>query len=232
MRSDTRTAARSARRPVHKQRTGATELLDAISLPSGTRQALIHVRDYTKGHPTILANNHPIRHGSVVGIHNGIIENDDELLAAHGIERAEPEMTVDSEVIFALVDAFGARAATLEHLRGAMATAWFDEREEGAAVAGSRGRTTPVARSRPSRALLRVDARRARGGRGASDGLRKTEVREGTPAAGRERLGHDAERCSSMRRTGTTPPHRSRAARGCALSRAPRGDRGPRLAPA
>ena len=63
------------------------------------------MRDYTKGHPTILANNHPIRHGAVVGIHNGIIVNDDELFAGHGIERAEPEMTVDSEAIFALVDA-------------------------------------------------------------------------------------------------------------------------------
>ena len=30
-------------------------------------RALVHVRDYTKGHPTVLANNHPIRHGSVVG---------------------------------------------------------------------------------------------------------------------------------------------------------------------
>ena len=51
-------------------------------VPATTRQALIHVRDFTKGHPTIAANNHPIRHGHVTGIHNGIIENDEELLAA------------------------------------------------------------------------------------------------------------------------------------------------------
>ena len=31
--------------------------------------------------PRIEANNHPIRHGSVVGVHNGIIFNDDELMA-------------------------------------------------------------------------------------------------------------------------------------------------------
>ena len=55
------------------------------------------------------ANNHPIRHGSVVGIHNGIIENDDALLARYGIERAEPQMTVDSEAIFALMELRGAR---------------------------------------------------------------------------------------------------------------------------
>jgi predicted glutamine amidotransferase len=50
-------------------------------MPAETAQALIHVRDYTKGHPEVEANNHPIRHGSVVGIHNGVIENDDALLA-------------------------------------------------------------------------------------------------------------------------------------------------------
>ncbi len=116
---------------VHKQRTGASALLDSVSIPAGVTQALVHVRDYTKGHPTIAANNHPIRHGAVVGIHNGIILNDDELFAHHHIERAEPEMTVDSEAIFALLDVFGARRETLEELKGAMATAWLDERRPG-----------------------------------------------------------------------------------------------------
>jgi glucosamine 6-phosphate synthetase-like amidotransferase/phosphosugar isomerase protein len=114
---------------VHKQQTAASELLDAVSIPSDATQALVHVRDYTKGHPTILANNHPIRHGAVVGIHNGIIVNDDELLERHGIDRAEPEMTVDSEAIFALVEARRNETKTLEELRGAMATAWIDERD-------------------------------------------------------------------------------------------------------
>jgi glucosamine 6-phosphate synthetase-like amidotransferase/phosphosugar isomerase protein len=114
---------------VHKQRSGATALLESIHVPGQATQALVHVRDYTKGHPTIAANNHPVRHGRVVGIHNGIITNDDELFAHHRFEREEPEMTVDSEAIFALVDAFGARREALEQLRGAMATAWLDERQ-------------------------------------------------------------------------------------------------------
>ena len=75
---------------VHKQRTGASELLHRIDLPQAAAQLLVHVRDFTKGHPRVLANNHPIRHGAVVGIHNGTIVNDDELFAAHGIERAGP----------------------------------------------------------------------------------------------------------------------------------------------
>ena len=74
----------------------------------------MHVRDYTKGHPTVLANNHPIRHGSVVGIHNGIIVNDEEILARYAIERAEPEMTVDSEAIFALMELTRSDHAALE----------------------------------------------------------------------------------------------------------------------
>src|SRR2546422_259132 len=84
---------------------------------------------WTKGHPTIEVNNHPIRHGAVVGIHNGIIENDDELLERYGLPRAHPEMTVDSEAIFALVDARPGDVSVLEELRGAMATAWLDERD-------------------------------------------------------------------------------------------------------
>lgn len=113
---------------IHKQRSGASALLEEVVVPRSTTEALIHVRDYTKGHPSVEANNHPIRHGAVVGVHNGVILNDDELMAEHGFERAEPEMTVDSEAIFALVNAEGPRAAALEALRGSMAAAWLDER--------------------------------------------------------------------------------------------------------
>jgi glucosamine--fructose-6-phosphate aminotransferase (isomerizing) len=113
---------------VHKQRTGASEFLDRIEVPQTATQLLVHVRDYTKGHPRVLANNHPIRHGAVVGIHNGTITNDDELFAAHGIARAEPSMTVDSELIFALAEQSRGRTAhALERLVGSMATAWLDE---------------------------------------------------------------------------------------------------------
>jgi glucosamine 6-phosphate synthetase-like amidotransferase/phosphosugar isomerase protein len=113
---------------IHKQRSGASALLEDVIVPSSTSEALIHVRDYTKGHPSVEANNHPIRHGAVVGVHNGIILNDDELMAEHGFERAEHEMTVDSEAIFALAEAHEGHPRALEQLRGSMATAWLDER--------------------------------------------------------------------------------------------------------
>src|SRR5207249_3800684 len=113
---------------IHKQRSGASALLEQVELPASATEVLVHVRDYTKGHPRIEANNHPIRHGEVVGVHNGIISNDDELMLQHGIERAEPLMTVDSEAIFALAGASGGAASTLEQLRGSMPAAWFCER--------------------------------------------------------------------------------------------------------
>ncbi len=134
---------------VLKQRTGARELLDAVLLPPETRQALVHVRDYTKGHPRVLANNHPIRHGAVVGIHNGIVVNDDEILRRHGLSRAEPDMTVDSEAIFALMEETGNDPRALEELRGTMAAAWVDERDaETLRLARGIGRPLWIGRAR------------------------------------------------------------------------------------
>src|SRR3954447_25359220 len=114
---------------VTKQRTPASRLLERISVPDAATQLLVHVRDYTKGHPSISANNHPVRHGPVVGIHNGIILNDDELLGQHDCSRSEPRMTVDSEAIFAVAAHSNSTAGALEVLEGAMAAAWLDERE-------------------------------------------------------------------------------------------------------
>jgi glucosamine 6-phosphate synthetase-like amidotransferase/phosphosugar isomerase protein len=123
--------ASGGRIEIYKQRTGASALLDQVVLPENATEALVHVRDYTKGHPRIEANNHPIRHGAVVGVHNGIIFNDDELMTAHGFRRAQPGMSVDSEAIFALAEVHDGRAEGLEELRGSMATAWLDERRPG-----------------------------------------------------------------------------------------------------
>jgi glucosamine 6-phosphate synthetase-like amidotransferase/phosphosugar isomerase protein len=128
---------------VTKQRTPASSLLDRIDVPAGATELLVHVRDYTKGHPSIPANNHPVRHGPVVGIHNGIIVNDDELLAPLACARAEPRMSVDSEAIFALAAHSGHDARALEALTGSMAAAWLDEREPGTVFA-ARGMGRPL----------------------------------------------------------------------------------------
>jgi glucosamine 6-phosphate synthetase-like amidotransferase/phosphosugar isomerase protein len=134
---------------VVKQRTPASQFLDRLSVPAEATELLVHVRDYTKGHPSIAANNHPVRHGPVVGIHNGIILNDDELLAPHSCARAEPRMTVDSEAIFAIAAHSQNDPRALERLRGAMATSWLDEREPGTVfVARGSGRPLWVGEAR------------------------------------------------------------------------------------
>src|SRR5205823_7998865 len=116
---------------VTKQRTPARDRLERVQVPAHATELLVHVRDYTKGHPSIKANNHPVRHGPVVGIHNGIILNDDELLADFSCARAEPRMTVDSEAIFALAAHSRNEPRALEALTGSLAAAWLDSRVPG-----------------------------------------------------------------------------------------------------
>jgi glucosamine 6-phosphate synthetase-like amidotransferase/phosphosugar isomerase protein len=128
---------------VTKQRTPASRLLERIDVPQAATELLVHVRDYTKGHPSIAANNHPVRHGPVVGIHNGIILNDDELLAPHSCARCEPRMTVDSEAIFCLAAHSQNDPRALEELRGSLAAAWLDSRIPGTVFA-ARGAGRPL----------------------------------------------------------------------------------------
>jgi glutamine phosphoribosylpyrophosphate amidotransferase len=145
---------------VTKLRGGASGLLDDLALPSCTSQALLHVRDFTKGHPEIEANNHPIRHGSIVGVHNGVVENDDGLLASYGIEREEQGMTVDSEAIFALMEIRENDARALGEIRGALAAAWLDERDPRTLFL-ARGRARPLWVGQAGSELFFASTRRA-----------------------------------------------------------------------
>jgi glucosamine 6-phosphate synthetase-like amidotransferase/phosphosugar isomerase protein len=168
---------------IHKQRSGASALLEQVVLPTSATEALIHVRDYTKGHPRIEANNHPIRHGAVVGVHNGIILNDDELMDQHGFERAEPEMTVDSEAIFALAEAHEGAPGALEQLRGSMATAWLDERRPGTLfLARGVGRPLWIGEGREQTLFASTKAALEVAERFLGLKLRKRELAEGTLA--------------------------------------------------
>lgn len=97
---------------IHKASLTPTLLLaqmkrQGLLPPQQVRQAIVHVRDYTKGLPTLAANNHPLHHGDAVVVHNGRIQNDEELFALHTRDRAEPGMTVDSEAIAAMLDIHG-----------------------------------------------------------------------------------------------------------------------------
>jgi glucosamine 6-phosphate synthetase-like amidotransferase/phosphosugar isomerase protein len=166
---------------VTKQRTPASDLLDRIGVPAAACELIVHVRDYTKGHPSIPANNHPVRHGPIVGIHNGIIVNDDELLAPHSCARAEPRMSVDSEAIFALAAHSRNAPHALEALAGSMATAWLDQREPGTIFAARGvGRPLWLGRGRDEVFFASTRAALEIASEYTHVKLRLTEVRDGT----------------------------------------------------
>ena len=94
---------RILKRPVPASELVETEayrqLLDTVD--GETVCILGHTRMPTKGSPLRMVNNHPLQTEHVVGIHNGMIYNDDELFARLRLPRAGE---VDSEVIFRLLD--------------------------------------------------------------------------------------------------------------------------------
>lgn len=62
-----------------------------------------HTRAKTKGTQLNRHNNHPIIANKVIGVHNGVIVNDDDLFHRHE-SNVERKARVDSEVIFRLID--------------------------------------------------------------------------------------------------------------------------------
>ncbi len=141
---------------VNKQPGGASRFLEVVKVPEAIRQLVLHVRDFTKGRPSLMANNHPIRHGDVVGVHNGKISNDDAVFLELERSRFEEGMTVDSEAIFAaLDDADGDVATALERLTGSLATCWFDQRRPGSVfLARGYGRPLWTATTRRGDAVI------------------------------------------------------------------------------
>ena len=98
------------------------------TMPMWTRRAILHTRWATKGDPQNNLNNHPIVSGSVIGVHNGVLSNDDALFAHLPVMR---HGEVDSEAAFALLDYTKHHPANvLESLRGRAALAWFDANDK------------------------------------------------------------------------------------------------------
>ena len=113
-------------------------------MPQTATELLVHVRDYTKGHPSISANNHPVRHGPVVGIHNGIILNDDELLAPHRLRALGAADDGRLRGDLRPRRSLGQRSQRASsELDGSFATAWLDERVAGT-VFVARGAGRPL----------------------------------------------------------------------------------------
>ena len=164
----------------------------------------------------------------MVGVHNGIIFNDDELMEQHGFERAEPRMTVDSEAIFALAEPPRAprRARAAERLDGDR----LDRRAPAGTVFLARGVGRPlwIGTGREelffasTKAALEVVEKFLR------LKLRKREVAEGTlSCVARRRDGSGGALQAGPELRGEPPPRRARAARGRVLPQAARRARPP-----
>jgi glutamine phosphoribosylpyrophosphate amidotransferase len=108
---------------VEKDSLPLARFFERLALPAATRTAIAHVREFTKGVPGVNDNNHPIRYGSVVGVHNGHLKNDDELFDRFDRPRSTAEITVDSEAIMMLADTLGDVGEALELVDGAAAVA-------------------------------------------------------------------------------------------------------------
>lgn len=84
---------------------------------------IIHTRAATQGNPENNQNNHPILAGNIIGVHNGIIWNDD-IVFNKNKDTFQRIAEVDSEIVFQLINAFGVEG--LNQLEGDAAISWID----------------------------------------------------------------------------------------------------------
>lgn len=118
-----------------------TELARSRALYDIDRKArwiVLHTRFATHGDPKDLRNDHPIPHGKIIGVHNGVLRNHSEILDITG--RDDPETEVDSEAIFAAVNKWGPTKG-LRRIQGDMVTIYANrERPRTLHIARTHGR--------------------------------------------------------------------------------------------
>ena len=187
---------------VVKQRTPASQLLERIAVPSARIELLVHVRDYTKGHPSIAGQQPP--RPARPGRRDPQRDHRQRRRAARRARlrprRAEDDRRLRGDL--REVAPLRKRSAALEHLRRrdgsrlarrARARAWSSSPAASAGRSGS-ARTRrgllrlDEGRARGRRALLRLEAPQARGA--ARDAAR---VRRTGQVVRRERFRPDRE---------------------------------------
>lgn len=113
----------------------ARQFIKSMAIPADARIMIGHTRAATQGEPSQNENNHPISvNRTIIGVHNGMIRNDDDLWEKIGKELRAA--VVDSEVIFGgIYGLVQGEPGTKEYgpfltqLEGGAAIAWLDTRE-------------------------------------------------------------------------------------------------------
>lgn len=82
---------------------GYSNVAAGMNINGGFKAMIGHTRQKTKGTQRLNVNNHPIIANKVIGVHNGIIGNDDSLFNKYS-DRINRLGQVDSEIIFRLID--------------------------------------------------------------------------------------------------------------------------------
>lgn len=101
-----------------------------------------HTRFATHGSPERNINNHPVLHRDLIGVHNGVLSNHEDILEITG--REDETCEVDSEAIFAAVQKWGP-VKGLRRVKGSLVTVYADRRKPKFLYIGrSRGRQLTI----------------------------------------------------------------------------------------
>jgi predicted glutamine amidotransferase len=92
-------------------------------LPETTPVIILHTRFATTGDKAKRENNHPIHHGNIVGVHNGVLWDHKGMFEDMG---RKPLADVDSEAIFALLNDGVRPEKVLNQVAGDAAIGWID----------------------------------------------------------------------------------------------------------
>lgn len=133
----------------HKMPVEASEFVKLHTLDRRTQIALLHTRHFTKGDPKQNENNHPVMVNSCFAIHNGSIQNDDDVLVEAGIDKEHRVGEVDSFAVPAALEyhGWGDEAdikLSLHMLKGAFAIAAIDPINKPGKVLLAKGETSPL----------------------------------------------------------------------------------------
>ena len=110
---------------IQKTNMAASEFVEYLDMGEGVTNAILHTRWASQGSPTVNDNNHPIDVNGIMGIHNGVIFNDDVLFGRIGPDKRKAE--VDSEAIFAtLLHGREKAVESLARIEGSAAVAWVE----------------------------------------------------------------------------------------------------------